>query len=317
MTRIASERKVMEILRILKEHHEPMGAKRLSELLAEHGYVLTDRAVQYYLRYLDECGFTRKVGNIGRVLTPRGMGEIERALVEDRLGFIISRLERLAFRSTFDPSSGTGDVGYNLSIVPESMADGVATAFDQVIEKGYGFFSSYARLDQDPRIPSGHTGFITVCSITMDGVLQRMGIPVRVAYGGRLRIEHGTAKEFIDLIGYRGTTINPLQLFISAGLTSIQDVVTMGSGVALSNIRTVPIAAEEAVQEMSQHMKECGFLFPIGMGLEFLNLPVDPYRISIASFSGMNLVGNGVEQGFKIRTEIGAGTIPFSKITGT
>jgi repressor of nif and glnA expression len=317
MTRIASERKVMEILRILKEHHEPMGAKRLSELLAEHGYVLTDRAVQYYLQYLDECGFTRKVGNIGRVLTPRGIGEIERALVEDRLGFIISRLERLAFRSTFDPSSGTGDVGYNLSIVPESMADGVATAFDQVIEKGYGFFSSYARVDQDPRIPPEHMGFVTVCSITMDGVLLRMGIPVRVAYGGRLRIEHGTAKEFIDLIGYRGTTINPLQLFISAGLTSIRDVVTMGSGVALSNIRTVPIAAEEEVQEMSRHMRECGFLFPIGMGLEFLNLPVDPYRISIASFSGMNLVGNSVEQGFKIRTEIGAGTMPFSKIVGT
>jgi len=31
-----------------------MGAKRLSELMAERGFVLSDRAVQYYLRYLDE-----------------------------------------------------------------------------------------------------------------------------------------------------------------------------------------------------------------------------------------------------------------------
>ena len=66
---IRTERKYIEILRILKEHREPMGAKRLSELMAEHGFVLSDRAVQYYLRYLDEMGFTEKVGNLGRILT--------------------------------------------------------------------------------------------------------------------------------------------------------------------------------------------------------------------------------------------------------
>jgi hypothetical protein len=54
-----------------------MGAKRLSEILAERGFVLTDRAVQYYLRYLDEMGFTQKVGNTGRVLTKAGIAETE------------------------------------------------------------------------------------------------------------------------------------------------------------------------------------------------------------------------------------------------
>jgi repressor of nif and glnA expression len=317
MARVASERKVMEILRILKEHHEPMGAKRLSELLAEHGYVLTDRAVQYYLRYLDEQGFTRKVGNTGRVLTPLGISETERALVDDRLGFIISRLERLAYRSTFDPSSGTGDVAYNLSIVPESAAEKVADSFDQVIKAGYGFFSAYARIDRDPRIPPGHTGFITICSITMDGVLQRMGIPVRVVYGGRLEIVNGTATRFLDLIRYRGTTINPLQLFISAGLTSVNPLITKKSGVGLANVRTIPIPAAESVKEMIPLMRSCGFLFPLAMGAELLNLPPDPYRLSIASYSGMNLIAHGVELGYSIKTEIGAGTLPFSRIAGS
>jgi repressor of nif and glnA expression len=315
MARIASERKVMEILRILKEHHEPMGAKRLSELLAEHGYVLTDRAVQYYLRYLDEQGFTRKVGNTGRLLTPLGISETERALVDERLGFIISRLERLAYRSTFDPASGTGDVAYNLSIVPDSVAEKVADSFDQVIKGGYGFFSSFARIDRDPRIPSGHTGFITVCSITMDGVLQRMGIPVRVVYGGRLEIIQGRATRFMDLIRYRGTTINPLQLFISAGLTSVQPLIAMQSGVGLVNIRTVPIPAGDSVNEMIPLMRDCGFRFPLAMGTELLNLPPDPYRLSIVSYSGMNLIAHGVERGYSIKTEIGAGTMPLSRIT--
>ncbi|MBP5083487.1 MAG: hypothetical protein J6104_04565, partial [Methanomicrobium sp.] len=49
MSFIRSERKCVEILRILKEHQEPIGAKRLSELMSEHGFTLTDRAVQYYL----------------------------------------------------------------------------------------------------------------------------------------------------------------------------------------------------------------------------------------------------------------------------
>ncbi len=72
---IQSERKSIEILRILREHREPVGAKRLSEIMAERGFVLSDRAVQYYLSYLDEQGFTRKIGNKGRILTPEGHTE--------------------------------------------------------------------------------------------------------------------------------------------------------------------------------------------------------------------------------------------------
>ena len=115
---IRTERKYVEILRILKEHRDPVGAKRLSELMAERGFVLSDRAVQYYLSYLDSMGFTEKIGNQGRILTPAGFLETDNALVDDRIGFIISKLERLAYRSTFDPATGTGDVAYNLSIVP-------------------------------------------------------------------------------------------------------------------------------------------------------------------------------------------------------
>jgi hypothetical protein len=43
------------------------------------------------------------------------------------------------------------------------------------------------------------------------------------------------------------------------------------------------------------------------------NLRENPYRLSIVSYSGMNLIGHGIENGIPIRTEIGAGNIPFSK----
>lgn len=311
---IRTERKVVEILRILKDHQDPIGAKRLSELMAERGFVLSDRAVQYYLRYLDEMGFTSKVGNHGRVLTERGRSETEKALVDDRMGFIISKLERLAFRSTFDPGTMTGDVAYNLTIVPEDRLEEARKAFDAVIGAGCGFFSHYRVVDRHPQMPSGCAGIMTVCSITMDGVFQHHGIPVRVAYGGTLRVREGEATEFVDLIGYRGTTIDPLALFISSGLTSIGSLIATGTGVGLANIRQVPGSARAKVTELIGSMQDAGFVFPVTMGIEVFNAPPDPYRLSIVAFSGMNMAGYCRELGIPASTEIGAGNVPFARV---
>jgi hypothetical protein len=311
---IRTERKYIEILRILKEHREPVGAKRLSELMAERGFVLSDRAVQYYLSYLDTTGFTEKIGNQGRMLTPLGLEETDNALVDDRIGFIISKLERLAYRSTFNPETGTGDVAYNLSIIPKVSFEKAIAAFDAVAHSGCGFFNSYRIIDRDPRIPPDAIGVITLCSISMDGVFQRNGIPVKMAYGGRLEMEENAPLGFRDLIGYRGTTIDPLELFISSGLTSIHAFTKTKTGIALANVREVPGSAKEAVEETIHHMNDCGFIFPVAMGNAIFNLPENPYRISIVAFSGMNYIGNCVEQGIKIQTEIGAGNISFSKV---
>lgn len=285
--------------------------------MAERGFVLSDRAVQYYLSYLDTMGFTEKIGNQGRVLTPEGQQETDNALVDDRIGFIISKLERLAYRSTFDPATSTGDVAYNLSIVPEASFEPAKAAFDEVIKTECGFFSSYRVIDHDPRVPPGSVGFISICSISMDGVFQRKGIPVKMAFGGRLEIEQGTPKRFRDLIGYRGTTIDPLELFISSGLTSISSFARTKTGIALANVREVPCAAKTQVEETIQLMNNCGFIFPVALGTQVFNLPNNPYRLSIVAFSGLNYMGNTVEHGIEIKTEIGAGNIPFSKVMET
>jgi len=314
---IRTERKYIEILRILKEHQDPVGAKRLSELMAERGFILSDRAVQYYLSYLDTMGFTQKVGNQGRILTAAGREETDNALVDDRIGFIISKLERLAYRSTFDPVTGTGDVAYNLSIVKEESLEKITKAFDEVAHLGCGFFNTYRIIDKDPRIPHGSVGVITLCSISMDGVFQRRGIPVRMAFGGRLEIVKGVPGQFLDLIAYRGTTIDPLELFISSGLTSISSFARTKTGIALANVREVPCAAKKQVEETISQMNASGFIFPVSMGNQVFNLPHNPYRLSIVAFSGLNYIGNVVEHGIEIKTEIGAGNIRFSKFMET
>jgi hypothetical protein len=309
-----TERKCLEILRILRESRDPMGAKHLSELMGEQGFILSDRAVQYYLQHLDEMGFTRKVGNRGRVLTNRGIAETESALVGDRIGFVISKLERLAFRSTFNPQTCTGDVAYNLSFVKDSDLGVVCNAFDEVISAKFGFFGTYAVTDSDPRIPKGHTGLITVCSITMDGVFQHHGIPVKMAYGGCLNHHNKTPDTFLHLISYKGTTLDPLQLFISAEMSSIGACIRSGDGVTLANIRNIPTVAVPYATGIMEALRENGFHLPVAIGSGLMGVPFDPYQSSIVSYSGMNLIGRASECGVALKTEIGAGTIPISRI---
>jgi hypothetical protein len=82
-------------------------------------------------------------------------------------------------------------------------------------------------------------------------------------------------------------------------------------------VREVPSSALTQVEDTIRQMKQCGFIFPVSMGNKVFNLPHNPYRLSIVAFSGLNYIGNTAEQGFDIRTEIGAGNIPFTKVTGT
>jgi repressor of nif and glnA expression len=148
----------------------------------------------------------------------------------------------------------------------------------------------------------------------MDGVFQRKGIPVKMAYGGRLEIADNKPQRFVDLIGYRGTTIDPLELFISSGLTAVSRFCRTGSGIALANVREVPSSGGSRLLETIRAMNECGFVFPVAMGNQVFNLPMNHYRLSIVAFSGLNFIGNSVEQGVELKTEIGAGNIPFSKV---
>ena len=162
------------------------------------------------------------------------------------------------------------------------------------------FFNSDPILDNDPRVPQDRVGVITLCSITMDGVFQRNGISVKMAYGGRLEIEENVPRRFRDLIGNRGTTIDPLELFISSGLTSINAYARTKTGIALANVREVPSSARSEVEGTILRMNDCGFVYPVSMGNKVFNLPDNPYRLSIVAYSGLNYIGNCVEQGIVI-----------------
>ncbi len=117
----SSQRRLIEILRVIDEADKPIGARAISDSLSDRGYNLGERAVRYNLKILDELGFTKKEGYSGRVLTQLGIGELETALIDDRIGFINARIEEFMFRASFDPEKSLGRVVVNTSLPGKSM----------------------------------------------------------------------------------------------------------------------------------------------------------------------------------------------------
>jgi repressor of nif and glnA expression len=87
-----------------------------------NGLPLTERAVRYHLKLMDERGLTRLVGKRdGWLITARGVEEIEDARVQDKIGFAISRIKSLAFRTTFNPKNQEGFLPINISLFHEEQ----------------------------------------------------------------------------------------------------------------------------------------------------------------------------------------------------
>jgi len=100
-----TERKIVTILRVLSESSEPVGSIHIARELENHGIHLSERAVRYHLKMTDERGFTRPLGRDGRTITPNGLEELRVALASEQVGFVIERIELLAFQTTFSPET--------------------------------------------------------------------------------------------------------------------------------------------------------------------------------------------------------------------
>ncbi len=98
-----------------------MGSKIIARRLREeYGIGLSERAVRYHLRLLDERGLTRKISRRdGRAITQLGLEELDNALVADKVGFVIDKIELLAYQYSFNPARRAGQIPINISLFPK------------------------------------------------------------------------------------------------------------------------------------------------------------------------------------------------------
>jgi hypothetical protein len=304
-----TQRKLIEILRILSESTEEMGARKIAEEMNRRGYNLGERAVRYHLRMLDERGFTKKHGYLGRVLTAQGEDELKHALVTDRLGFVSTRIKDIEFMTSFDPRTISGDVAVNICYVSKTQFEQSLDIIRRVVQAGYAISPRIKVVDEGQSIlendvPEGQVAFATVCSITIDGVLLKSGIPVDLKYGGIVEIQDSQISRFTDIIDYSGTSINPMSIFTARKMTSVLKLLETGSGRVLANVREIPLTARFNTMKTLEVMKDAGIngVFSDCQRMRPLyGAPIALGKCGVASYSGINPFAALGEAGIKTR----------------
>jgi len=303
------ERKTIAILKALAEAKAPMGARAIAQRLREEGIHLTERAVRYHLKLMDERGLTKLVGRRdGREITERGLQELREARVRDKVGLVLSKIEALAFLTTFDPRQKRGRVPVNLSLFPAEHArdafDLMAPAFEaglcvsplvKVLREGESLGGT--------TVPKGYLGLATMCSIVINGVLLKAGVPMNSKFGGILQVKKGKPYRFVELIYYSGTSLDPSEAFIRANMTNVTEAALSGEGKVLANFREIPAVCRELTEEILKQLKgsDIGGVLAMGdVGEDVCEVPVEPGRIGMVLLGGLNPVCCLKEAGIEV-----------------
>jgi Uncharacterized protein conserved in archaea len=308
MTSIETRRKLIEILRILDASDDAIGARTIAASLGKRGYPIGERAVRHYLVLLDYKGFTIKIGNAGRIITEKGLNELNEAIVGDRVGFLITKIEDLVYRTSFDLKQRNGDIIINVATIDKNDFDRALETAAETIDNGYTV-SPFVRIVEEGEkvgsvfVPYGSFGFVTMCSMTINGMLIKHGIPSSIKYGGLLKIKEGMPSEYTDVISYQGTSLDPIQIFASRQMTSILAAGRRGDGTVLANTQTVPSIAAERTLKLLQDAKRAGIVGWIESPLEDNSLGDnsgdDVMKINI--FAGANPMASLHELDMKVK----------------
>jgi len=301
------ERKVISILRILNASQEPLGARIIASRLKDYGVELGERAVRYHLKWMDERGLTQLVGREGRIITKSGIEELESALVVDKVAFAISRIELLTFRTDFDLNKRTGSVPVNLSLFPKEKFGRALQAMKPAFAKGLCVSNLVAVAQEGEAfgeliIPQGKIGLATVCSIVVNGTLLKVGVPMSSKFSGILQIRNHKPLRFVELIHYSGCSLDPSEVFIRAGMTSVTEVARKGDGKILATYREIPALCQPMVEEVVAKLKAAGLGGMLLMGNTsepVCEIPVELNRIGIILFNGLNPVAAAKEAGIE------------------
>ncbi|HTX61316.1 MAG TPA: DUF128 domain-containing protein [Methanobacterium sp.] len=307
-----TDRKMMEILRILADKDEVLGAKTIALELKKKGYDLGERAVRYHMRILDEKGFTERKGYAGREITDKGLKELEKGLIYDQVDFIYSKFENMIYKTTLDPYQAKGNVVVNTSLFRDSQ--GIMKILKEVFAKGLAV-SPFIKLSKPSGKEENCFKLDTVCGTTVDGMLRHEGIPVVPQFGGLVEIEDYTPIRFTELIAYKKTSMTPLEAFTDREMTSVLQVVREGNGLIPANFRLLPQSARKKALKTLLNMEKIGIsgLMKIGeAGESVLGIPVDEDMIGIAVVGGISPLCAAKEAGYDVNIRLAEKTVEFS-----
>ena len=267
-------------------------------------------------------GLTESQGRQGHLITEQGLAELRAAHVVDGVGFLSAKIDQMTFNMSFDLATRTGSVVVNVSLVDPRRLAACAEQVCEVFAKGYAMGNRVALLAPGETVgkvtvPPDRVGFCTICSITLNGVLLKHGIPTTSRFGGLLELRAGCATRFVEIIYYDGTTIDPLEVFIRSGMTDYLGAVRTGNGLIGASFRELPADSREVVLNLSNRLTAVGLggLLEVGLpGQAVLGQAVHHGRLGAVIVGGLNPIAILQEMDHRVESRALAGQLDYHRL---
>jgi hypothetical protein len=317
-----TERKTVAILKVLSESSDPLGSIAISRELERHGVFLSERAVRYHLRMTDERGYTEPMGRDGRGITADGLEELRLALAPEQVGFIIEKLQLLAFNTTFDPVRKTGLVPVNTSVFNAREFGDALHEMRLAFDSGLCASRLVAVAREGEKmgtrvVPRGKVSLATVCGVVVNGVLLKSSVPIESRFGGVLELRNGKPRRFVAIIKYDGTSLDPSEQYIRARMTAVRDAAASGTGRILANFREILAPSRVVVEKRIEELKSAGLnaVYLLGNTSEpICQIEVGMNRVGMVLLGGLNPVAAAAEAGFDVENSAESGLIDYSRL---
>lgn len=319
---VRAKKRTVAILRALQEAGRPLGASRLARDIEAMGFDMSHRTVRYYLAILDRDGLTRSCGKKGREITPLGEQELANSFAAEKVGLISARVDELAYQMTYQPRRGSGTIILNVSTIPLAR---VAEAVPELIAAydgglGMGRLLAVGRpgsvLGQF-RVPPDRLAIGTLCSVTINGVLLSEGIPVTSRFGGLLEMSDRQPVRFTEMIHYDGSSLDPLEIFISGHMTRVRETLRTGRGIIGASFREIPAAAAPKARKVAAKLESLGLGSILAIGKPnrpLLEIPVPMGRAGMIVVGGLNPVAAVEEAGIPTHNRAMTGLFDFERL---
>jgi HTH-type transcriptional regulator, global nitrogen regulator NrpRI len=291
-----SRKKIISILNILHDTGKHLGSTKIAQKLQDTGVELSQRTVRHYLSKTDKDGLTQGFGKKGRIITPKGEEELKSSFVINKVGFVASKIDNLTYQMDFSLRKQSGKIILNISTIDQRDLKKAIPQLQQVFRAGLGMGRYTAIINPGEKfgktmIQNGKVGIGTVCSVTINGIFLHEGIHITSRFGGLLELNKGRPVRFTEIINYDGSSIDPLEVFIKGGMTSVNQAVLTGNGRIGASFREVPSVAIPFVDKLRKKMDKIGLggILLVGRpGQPLLDIPVAEGRAGMVVAGGLN-----------------------------
>lgn len=226
-------------------------------------------------------------------------------LVTEQTPFILNKTWNLIEKVYFDFNKEKGDIISNYSYVNNEYLDEAIEIMAKTYKNNPDYINNHYKVIKGPE----ESVIATICSLSIDGILINNGIICTPKYGGLLEISD--SPKFIDLVSYRGSSMDPHKIFISKKMTDV-----VNNNKILASVKEIPLIARDESVRLLNKIKKIGFpIYKIGKAREITyNAKVDSYNFGIVTGSGLNPITAIKENNIPIKVKAIERVIAFENM---